>query len=58
MLFSACDSRGGAEPLAGLAARLRALDAEVQVCAPPECPAAEGCEALVATGLLAERVWR
>jgi UDP:flavonoid glycosyltransferase YjiC (YdhE family) len=37
VLLSTYDSRGGVEPLAGLAVRLRALGAEVRVCAPPDC---------------------
>jgi len=36
-LLSTYDSRGGVEPLVGLAVRLRALGAEVLVCAPPDC---------------------
>jgi vancomycin aglycone glucosyltransferase len=36
VLLSTYDSRGGVEPLVGLAVRLRALGAEVQVCAPPD----------------------
>jgi vancomycin aglycone glucosyltransferase len=36
VLLSGYDSRGGVEPLAGLAVGLRALGAEVQVCAPPD----------------------
>ncbi len=35
VLLSTYDSRGGVEPLVGLAVRLRALGAEVRVCAPP-----------------------
>ncbi|ONI84721.1 hypothetical protein ALI22I_29870 [Saccharothrix sp. ALI-22-I] len=35
-LLSGYDSRGGVEPLAGLAVRLRALGADVRVCAPPD----------------------
>ena len=31
------DSRGGVEPLVGLAVRLRELGAEVRMCAPPDC---------------------
>jgi UDP:flavonoid glycosyltransferase YjiC (YdhE family) len=31
------DSRGGVERLVALAVRLRALGAEAQVCAPPDC---------------------
>ncbi len=37
VLLSTCDSRGGVEPLVGLAVRLRALGAEVRMCAPPDC---------------------
>jgi vancomycin aglycone glucosyltransferase len=37
MLLLTYDSRGGVEPLLGLAVRLRALGAEVRVCAPPDC---------------------
>ncbi len=36
VLLSTYDSRGGVEPLAGLAVQLRALGAEVRVCAPPD----------------------
>jgi vancomycin aglycone glucosyltransferase len=35
-LLSTYDSRGGVEPLVGLAVRLRALGAEARVCAPPD----------------------
>ena len=101
VLLSTYDSRGGVEPLLGLAAGLRATGAEVRMCAPPDCaerlaeagvplvpvgdpvrqlvhgaappsmadvprrideliaawfdkvtPAAEGCDALVASGLM------
>jgi UDP:flavonoid glycosyltransferase YjiC (YdhE family) len=101
VLLSTYGGRGDVEPLVGLAVRLRALGAEVRVCAPPDCaerlaevgvplvpvgqpvrplvhgatppsaadvprraaeliaaqfdklaPAAEGCDALVATGLM------
>lgn len=37
VLLSTYDSRGGVEPLLGLAVALRELGAEVQVCAPPDC---------------------
>jgi vancomycin aglycone glucosyltransferase len=37
VLLLTYDSRGGVEPLVGLAVRLRALGAEVQVRAPPDC---------------------
>jgi len=36
VLLSTYGSRGDVEPLAGLAVRLRALGAEVRVCAPPD----------------------
>ena len=36
VLLSTYDSRGGVEPLVGLAVQLRALDAEVRVCGPPD----------------------
>jgi hypothetical protein len=36
--LSTYDPCGGVEPLAGLAVRLRALGAEVRVCAPPLHP--------------------
>jgi vancomycin aglycone glucosyltransferase len=35
VLLSATGSRGDVEPLVGLAVQLRALGAEVRVCAPP-----------------------
>jgi vancomycin aglycone glucosyltransferase len=37
VLLSTYDSRGGVEPLVALAVRLRALGAEVRMCAPPDC---------------------
>jgi len=37
VLLSTYDSRGGVEPLAALAVRLRELGAEALVCAPPDC---------------------
>jgi vancomycin aglycone glucosyltransferase len=37
VLLSTYDSRGGVEPLVGLAVRLRELGAEVRMCAPPDC---------------------
>ena len=37
VLLSTYDSRGGVEPLVGLAVRLQALGAEVLMCAPPDC---------------------
>ncbi|OBG33425.1 glycosyltransferase [Mycobacterium sp. E3198] len=36
VLLSTYDSRGGVEPLVGLATQLRALGAEVRICAPPD----------------------
>ena len=37
VLLATYDSRGGVEPLLGLAVRLRELGAEVLMCAPPDC---------------------
>jgi vancomycin aglycone glucosyltransferase len=48
VLLSTYDSRGGVEPLAGLAVQLRALGAEVRVCAPPD---EEFAELLARVGL-------
>ena len=36
VLLSTYDSRGGVEPLAGLAVQLRALGVQARVCAPPD----------------------
>jgi vancomycin aglycone glucosyltransferase len=41
VLLSTYDSRGGVEPLVGLAVQLRALGAEVRICAPPDQEFAE-----------------
>jgi vancomycin aglycone glucosyltransferase len=41
VVLSTYGSRGNVEPRAGLAARLRALGAEVRVCAPPDQEFAE-----------------
>jgi vancomycin aglycone glucosyltransferase len=41
VLLSTYDSRGGVEPLVGLAVQLRALGAEVRICAPPDDEFAE-----------------
>jgi vancomycin aglycone glucosyltransferase len=94
VLLSTYGSRGDVEPMVGLAVHLRALGAEMPVCAPPDfakllarvgvppvpvgqpvrpmhrCVAelvaaqfdtvpavAEGCEALVATGVMPASVW-
>jgi vancomycin aglycone glucosyltransferase len=105
VLLSTYGSRGDVEPMVGLAVQLRALDAEVPVCAPPDfaeplarvgvplvpvgqpvrplvtgatppsadlpgraaelvaaqfdtvAAAAEGCDALVATGVMPAGVW-
>ena len=68
-VLSTYGSRGDVEPMVGLEVRLRALGAEMPVCAPPdlaELPrhAAElvaevdgGCDALVATGVMPAGVW-
>ena len=37
VLLSTSGGRGDVEPLVALAVRLRALDADVRVCAPPDC---------------------
>lgn len=37
VLLSTYDSRGGVEPLVGLAVRLQEFGAEVRMCAPPDC---------------------
>jgi vancomycin aglycone glucosyltransferase len=107
MLLSTYGSRGDVEPMVGLAVRLRALVAEMPVCAPPDfaellarvgvplvpvgqpvrplvtgatppsaadlprraaelvaaqfdtvAAVAEGCDALVATGVMPAGVWR
>ena len=61
VLLSTYDSRGGVEPLLGLAVRLRELGAEVRVCAPPDKEFAEllagpgaVLRAMVAGGLRSE----
>ncbi len=41
VLLSTYGSRGDVEPMVGLAVRLRALGAEVRVCAPPDKEFAE-----------------
>jgi vancomycin aglycone glucosyltransferase len=62
VLLSTYGSRADVEPLVGLAVRLRALGAEVRVCAPPDCAErlAEVCTirtdgATVAATLLLDR---
>ena len=37
VLLSTYGGRGDVEPVVGLAVRLRALGAQVRVCAPPDC---------------------
>ena len=58
VVLSTYGSRGDVEPMVGLSVRLRALGTQVPVCAPPDCAAAEGCDALVATGVVPAGVWR
>jgi vancomycin aglycone glucosyltransferase len=58
VLLSAYGSRGGVEPAVGCAVRLRALGAQVRVCAPPDGAAAEGWDAPVATGVMPTGGWR
>ncbi|GIF04809.1 glycosyltransferase [Actinoplanes siamensis] len=57
VVLSAYDSRGGVEPLIGLAARLRGLGAEVTVCAPPDELPSRGVE-LVAVGRSPREIMR
>ena len=45
-------SRGAVEQMVGFAVELRALGTRLQVCVTPDCAAAEGCDALVATGVV------
>jgi vancomycin aglycone glucosyltransferase len=56
VVLSTFGSRGDVEPMVGLAVRLRELGVEARVCAPSDCAAAEGCDALVATGVVPEGV--
>jgi vancomycin aglycone glucosyltransferase len=58
LLLSTYGSRGDVEPMVGLAVQLRALGAVVRVCAPPDCAAAEGGDALAATGVVPTGGWR
>jgi vancomycin aglycone glucosyltransferase len=51
VLLSTYDSRGGVEPLVGLAVRLRELGAEARVCAPPDCAG------LAEVGVMPVGVW-
>jgi vancomycin aglycone glucosyltransferase len=53
--LSTYESRGDVEPMVGLAVQLRALGAELRVCTPP---AAEECDAPVATGVMPTGGWR
>jgi vancomycin aglycone glucosyltransferase len=58
VLLSAYGPRGGVELVVGLALWLLALGTQMRVCAPPDCAAAEGRDALVATGVMPTGVWR
>ena len=68
VLLATYRSRGDVEPMVGLAVRLRALGAEVRVCAPPVPVgrparpmvhgAAEESDASVATGVGPAGAWR
>ena len=57
-LWSVYGSRGQVEPVVGLVVQLWAPGTQVRVCAPPDCAAAEGCNALVATGVVPAGLWR
>ena len=57
-LLSMYGSRGDVEPMVRLAVQLGALGAELRVCAPPDCAAAEEGDASVATGVMPTGVWR
>ncbi len=57
VLLSMYGSRGDIEPMVGLAVQLRALGAEVRVCASRDRAAAEGRDALVATGVTPAGEW-
>lgn len=50
VLLSTYGSRGDVEPLVGLAVQLRALGAEVRVCAPPDEEFAERLPASASPG--------
>ena len=58
VLSTMCGSRGDAEPMAGLAARCRALGAEARADAPQDFVAAEECDAPVAAGVMPDGVCR
>ncbi len=58
VLLSAYGARGGIEPVPGLAVQPGALGAQVRVYAPLVCAAAEGCDALVANGVVPAGVCR
>jgi vancomycin aglycone glucosyltransferase len=55
--LSTYESHGDVEPMVGLAVRLRALDAEMPVCAPPDKEFAE-LLARVGAPLVPAGVWR
>ena len=65
VLSSTYGSRGDAEPLVGLAARVRSRSAKGPVCAPPDfaarfykvAAAVEECGALMAGGVMSVGVW-
>ncbi len=59
VLLLAYGSRGDVESLAGLAVPLRAHGVEVRVCPLPSCAErlAEGCDALMAGGVISAGVW-
>jgi vancomycin aglycone glucosyltransferase len=58
VLLSTHGSRGNVEPSVGLAVQPGSYGAQMLVCAPPECAAAEERDALVANGVMPTGAWR
>jgi vancomycin aglycone glucosyltransferase len=58
VLLTTNGSRRDVELMVVPAVQLRALGRQVRQCAPLDCPAAKGCDAVVATGVVPGGVWR
>ena len=58
ILLTTEGSRGDVFPMLALAEVCAAEGHSVRVCAPPDCAAAEGCDALAAIGVVPAGVWR